>query len=76
MKVSETDIRALQRLSQAALAVGPAVERLSSAMAHFGAQVYAMAWDAYLMAGAPYGETRKGLKRWLAERQDAEATGN
>ena len=69
MKFCETDICALQRLNQAALAIGPAVERLSSTMVHFGAQVYAIAWDAYLTAGAPYGETRKGFKRWLAEHQ-------
>ena len=58
---------ALQSMNDAALAVGSALSALSEALTSFGCQVYVMAWYAYLKAGAPYGETRAGLDRWITE---------
>ena len=34
---------------------------------------YGLVYDAYLEAGAPYGESQGGCMRWLRERAEAEA---
>ena len=37
------------------------------AFAELGKQLHASLWYAYIMDGAPYGEDRKGLERWVQE---------
>lgn len=69
MEVPQRRIDALQSMNAAALAVGPAIARLSSALVYFSDQVYALAWEAYIRAGAPYGENREGFDRWLKEQR-------
>jgi hypothetical protein len=63
-------VLAFKRFGEAATATGLAMKPLVMAFSQFGAAVYAIMWDAYIRAGAPYGETRKGLERWLRDVKD------
>ena len=68
-KVEAVRAKAREDFTQAAHLAGEALMSLAAALEHFGRSLYAMTWHAYIMAGAPYGETREGLAQWLRERQ-------
>lgn len=59
----------LKAMKRAVDIAAAALTPLVAAYLHFGRSVYAMAWHSYIMAGAPYGETAKGLNRWLNEQR-------
>lgn len=57
-----------EALNRAARDAATSLAFAASAVELFGRRIYAGLWHDYIMAGAPYGETRKGLMRWLSER--------
>lgn len=61
--------KAGRTLSQA---FGSLANALKPALIQFGyamRQIHAALWYAYIMDGAPYGETNAGLRKWLMEQQ-------
>jgi hypothetical protein len=62
---------ALKQLSAAAEAAGKALAvkltPLCLAFGQLARQIHASLWYAYVMDGAPYGETSRGLERWVRE---------
>jgi hypothetical protein len=68
--MEDQTVLALKRFGEGATAVGLAMKPLVVAFTRFATTLYAMLWDVYLRAGAPYGETRKGLERWLREMKE------
>lgn len=62
-------LEASRSMRDAAAGMVPAFASLAVALERFGRSLYTLAWHSYIMAGAPYGETREGLNRWVNERQ-------
>ena len=59
----------LKAMKRAADSVAVALAPFAAAYVRFGLAVYALMWHSYILNGAPYGETRKGLERWLKEQR-------
>jgi hypothetical protein len=57
----------LKDASIAAEIAAKALAPLMLVVKESGKRMYASLWYAYIVNGAPYGETRKGLERWLLQ---------
>lgn len=72
MQANEQAQRTLREIGAAATVAGQgmaaALKPMMAAFVLLGRQCYAALWHAYIMDGAPYGETTKGLTRWVRER--------
>lgn len=62
------NVAALNRLNDVAAGCANGLTSLVASLECFGRRLYEMAWHSYILAGAPYGETIQGFKRWLRER--------
>jgi len=69
--MSEQYANQMQQFSQAANALAAAYVRnlqpLFDAIREAGRAVYKASWQAYLEAGAPYGESHEGMMGWMQE---------